>query len=63
MIHKASILKRESEKFSQEIKVAEVAMATMPEYIDWSDQNILFSKADHPTAVPRPGHASLVLEA
>jgi pantothenate synthetase len=63
MIHKASVSKRESKKFSREIKLAEVAMAIVPEYIDWSDQSILFSRADHLTAVPRPGHISLVLEA
>jgi hypothetical protein len=38
-------------------------MAEVPDYIDWSDQNIMFRKADHPTAVPRPGHTALVLEA
>ena len=63
MIHKTSFSKREAKKFSREVKYAEVAMAEVPEYIDWSDQSILFSKADHPTAVPRPGHAALVLEA
>jgi hypothetical protein len=45
------------------VKYAEVAMVDTPEYIDWSDQSISFSKADHPKAVPRPGHAALVLEA
>jgi hypothetical protein len=54
MIHKAGISKRESKKFTREIKLAEVAMASVPEYIDWSGQSILFSRADHPTAVPRP---------
>jgi hypothetical protein len=63
MIHKTSVSKMESRKFSHEIKWAEVAMAVVPNYIDWSDQNILFRRADHPIAVPRPGHAVLVLEA
>jgi hypothetical protein len=54
MIHKASVSKREAKKFSREIRLAEVAMASVPEYIDWLDQNIMFSRADHPTAVPRP---------
>jgi hypothetical protein len=63
MIHKAVISKRESKKFTREIKFAEVAMASTPEYIDWSDQSILFSRANHSTAVARPGHAALVLEA
>jgi hypothetical protein len=38
-------------------------MANIPEYIDWSEQSILFSRADHPMAVPRLGHAALALEA
>ncbi|KAK1664688.1 hypothetical protein QYE76_052847 [Lolium multiflorum] len=63
MIHKTSFSKREVKKFSREVKYAEVAMVDTPEYIDWSDQSISFSKADHPKAVPRPGHAALVLEA
>jgi hypothetical protein len=32
-------------------------------YIDWSDHSILFSKSDHPIAIPWSGHAALVLEA
>lgn len=63
MIQKTRFSKREAKKFSREIKFSEVAMAAVPDYIDWSDQNILFSKVDHPIAVPRPGHAALVLEA
>ncbi|KAK1610864.1 hypothetical protein QYE76_034537, partial [Lolium multiflorum] len=63
MIHKTSFSKREAKKFSREVKYAEVAMAEVPGYIDWSDQSISFSKADHPTVVPRPSHAALVLEA
>nr|XP_051211406.1 uncharacterized protein LOC127328882 [Lolium perenne] len=38
-------------------------MVDIPEYIDWSDQSITFGKEDHPKAIPRPGHAALVLEA
>jgi hypothetical protein len=63
MIHKTRFSKREAKKFSREIKFAEVAMAAVLDYIDWSDQSILFSRADHPTVVPRLGHAALVLEA
>jgi hypothetical protein len=37
MIHKTSFSKREAKKFSREIKFAEVAMAAVPNYIDWSD--------------------------
>jgi hypothetical protein len=63
MIHKTSFSKREIKKFSREVKYAEVAMVDTPDFIDWSDQSITFSRADHPKAVPRPGHAALALEA
>ncbi|KAK1662943.1 hypothetical protein QYE76_051102 [Lolium multiflorum] len=63
MIHKTSFSKREIKKFSREVKYAEVAMVDTPEFIDWSEQSISFGRADHPKAVPRPGHAALVLEA
>jgi hypothetical protein len=35
----------------------------IPEYLNWSAMSITFSRADHPSQVPRPGHAALVLEA
>ena len=63
MIHKTSFSKREIKKFSREVKYAEVAMVDTPEFIDWSEQSISFGRTDHPKAVPRPGHAALVLEA
>ncbi|KAK1603720.1 hypothetical protein QYE76_027393 [Lolium multiflorum] len=63
MIHKTSFSKREIKKFSREVKYAEVAMVDTPEFIDWSEQSISFDRTDHPKAVPRPGHAALVLEA
>jgi hypothetical protein len=63
MIHKTDVSKRELKKFTREINLAETAMANVPDYIDWSKQSILFSRADHPMAVPRPGHAAIVLEA
>jgi hypothetical protein len=63
MIHKTSLSKREIKMFSREVKYAEVAMVDTTEFIDWSDQSISFSKADHPKAVPRSGRAALVLEA
>ncbi|KAK1698714.1 hypothetical protein QYE76_015411 [Lolium multiflorum] len=63
MIHKTSFSKREIKKFSREVKYAEVAIVDTPDFIDWSDQSISFSKADHPKAILRPGHATLVLEA
>jgi hypothetical protein len=35
----------------------------VPEYLDWSHMAIGFNRADHPPAVPRPGHAALVIKA
>jgi hypothetical protein len=63
MIHKTGVSKRELNKLTQEINLAEVTMANIPRYIDWSKQSVLFSRADHPMSIPRPGHAALVLEA
>jgi hypothetical protein len=37
-------------------------MANVPEFIDWYEQSIMFTRADHPMSIPRPGHAALVLE-
>jgi hypothetical protein len=33
------------------------------EYLRWSDQPIMFSRADHTRKVPRSGHAPMVLKA
>jgi hypothetical protein len=63
MIHKTGVSKRELKDFTREINLAEVTMANTPKYIDWTEQNIMFSRADHPMIVPRPGHAAVVLEA
>jgi hypothetical protein len=43
MIHKTGVSRREMKKLTQEINLAEGTMANVPEYIDWSTQNILFS--------------------
>jgi hypothetical protein len=63
MIYKTGISKRELKKFMREVNLVEVTMANIPEYIDWSEQSILFSRADHLTSVPRRGHAAVVIEA
>jgi hypothetical protein len=56
-------LQRGAGKFTREINLTEVSMANVPEFIDWSEQSILFNGVDHPMDVPRQGHAALVLEA
>ena len=62
MIHKTGVSRREMKKLTQEINLAEGTMANVPEYIDWSTQSILFSRANHPMSILRLGHAALVLE-
>ena len=61
MTQKGGLTKREMKKFTREVNLAEATMAITPEYINWSEQSITFSRADHPPSVPRPGHAALVV--
>jgi hypothetical protein len=63
MIHKIGVSRREMKKLTQEINLAEVTMANVPEFMDWFSQSILFNRADHPMSIPRPCHSDLVLEA
>jgi hypothetical protein len=63
MIHKTDVSKRELKKFTWEINLVETIMVNVLEYINWFEKCIIFSRADHPMVVPRPGHAALVLEA
>jgi hypothetical protein len=63
MIHKIGLSRREMKKLTQEINLAESTMANILEYVDWSSQSILFSRADHPMTIPKPGHVALVVEA
>ena len=61
MIQKAHFSKREMKKFTREVNLTEASMAI--EYVNWSEQTISYSRADHPPSVPRPGHTALVLDA
>jgi hypothetical protein len=63
MIHKTGVSRREMKKLTQEFNLAESTMANIPEYVDWLSQSILFSRADHPMYIPKPGRAALVVEA
>ncbi|KAK1696826.1 hypothetical protein QYE76_013523, partial [Lolium multiflorum] len=63
MIHRTGVSRREMKKLTREINLAESIMANIPEYVEWSSQNITFSRADHPMTIPKPGHAALVVEA
>ena len=37
-------------------------MPAIPRYMDWSDQEISWSQADHPKVMPKPGSYALVLD-
>jgi hypothetical protein len=63
MIHKTGVSRREMNKLTQEINLAESTMVNISQYVDWSSQSILFSRSDHPMSIPRPGHAALIVEA
>ncbi|KAK1668778.1 hypothetical protein QYE76_056937 [Lolium multiflorum] len=56
-------LEKRDEEAHPEINLAESIMANIPEYVEWSSQNVTFSQADHPMTIPKPGHAALVVEA
>ena len=62
MIQKGGLTKRDMKKLTREMHMAETVVPDIPEYLGWSDQAITFGLEDHPHAVPRPGHAALVLE-
>src|SRR3954464_34490 len=63
MIQKGGITRREMKKLTRERSLAETTMVVTPEYLGWSEQEVTFGLDDHPSAVPRPGHAALVVEA
>ena len=63
MIHKGGLTKREMKKLTQEMSQAEAIMMITPEYLSWSEHDVTFGLDDHPSAVPRPGCAALVVEA
>jgi hypothetical protein len=59
------VLKSKKERksiFRQVILAISSPPATI-EYLKWSDQPVMFIRADHPRKVPRPGHAPMVLKA
>src|SRR3954464_13773568 len=63
MIQKGGITRREMKKLTRERSLAETTMVVTPEYLGWSEQEVTFGLDDHPSAIPRPGHAALVVEA
>ena len=63
MIQKGGLIRREMKKLTREMNLAEANTAITSEYLGWSEQDVTFGLDDHPSAVPRPGHAALVVEA
>jgi hypothetical protein len=55
--------KKERKSISRQVNLAISLPPATTEYLQWSDQPIRFSRADHPRKVPRPGHAPMVLKA
>jgi hypothetical protein len=55
--------KKEQKSISRQVNLAILSPPATIEYLQWSDQTIRFSRADHPRKVPRPGHAPMVLKA
>jgi hypothetical protein len=63
MIQPVPKSKKEQKSISRLVNLAiSLPPATM-EYLRWSDQPIRFSRVDHPSKVPRPGHTPMVLKA
>jgi hypothetical protein len=55
--------KKERKNISRQVNLAISSPPATTEYLQWSDQPVRFSRADHPRKVPRPGHSPMVLKA
>ena len=63
MIHKGCVSKRGQKAASRQAYLATVEPPATPEYLNWSEGDIRFSRADHPPKIPRPGHSALIVGA
>jgi hypothetical protein len=63
MIQPVPKSKKERKNISRQVNLAISSPPATTEYLRWSDQPIKFSRADHPSKVPRPGHSPMVLKA
>jgi hypothetical protein len=63
MIQPVPKSKKEQKSISRQVNLAISSPPATTEYLRWSDQPIMFSRADHPRKVPSPGHAPMVLKA
>jgi hypothetical protein len=63
MIQPVPKSKKERKSISRQVNLAISSPPVTIEYLQWSDQPVRFSRADHPRKVPRPGHSPMVLKA
>ena len=63
MIQKGRPSNRCQKLISRQVYQAIASPPAVPDYLRGSETEIMFSRADHPPAVPRLGHATLVVEA
>jgi hypothetical protein len=63
MIQPVPKSKKERKSISRQVNLAISSPPATTEYLQWSDQLVRFSRADHPRKVPRPGHSPMVLKA
>jgi hypothetical protein len=63
MIQPVPKSKKERKSISRHVNLAISLPPATTEYLQWSDQLVRFSIADHPRKVHRPGHAPMVLKA
>jgi hypothetical protein len=62
MIQSVPKSKKEQKSISRQVNLAISSPPATTDYLRWSDQPVMFSRADHPRKVPRPGHAPMVLK-
>jgi hypothetical protein len=63
MIQPVPKSKKERKSISRHVNLAISSPPATTEYLQWSDQPVRFSRADHPRKFPRPGHAPMVQKA
>jgi hypothetical protein len=62
MIQSVPKSKKEWKNISRQVNLAISSPLATIEYLQWPDQTVRFSRADHPRKVPRPGHSLIVLK-
>src|SRR3954464_1483941 len=63
MIQEGRPSNRQQKQVTRQVLLAVSSHPAVPGYLRGSETDITFSREDHPPAIPRPGHAALVLKA